>query len=142
MSVRTRAVLIAGLVGLLLAVLVVALTGALDDPEAAVFRGQEGLSLRDEKRIVDGRIQLSNYCTAAITASRGGAAAPPPQETERARATVEELLRLAREDPGAYINEIGSMRTVLTGAAGDIEDPACLPNEARRLRDAGARLPR
>ena len=142
MSVRTRAVLIAALVGLLLAVLVVALTGALDDPEAAVFREQDGLTLGDEERIFDGRLRLSNYCTAAIQASRGQPSTSSPRETEvAARGTVEGLLRLARDHPRAYISEIGSMRTVLTGAARDLEDPACLPDEARRLRDGAARLP-
>jgi len=142
MSVRTRAALIAALVGLLLAVLVAALTGTLSDREAAVVGEQDGLSLSDEERISDGRIQLSNYCTAAIKASRGEVSTPAPQATEvAARRIVGDLLRLAREHPGAYINEIGSMRTVLTGAAGDLETPACLPDEARRLRVAAARLP-
>lgn len=141
MSPRTRAALIAGLVGLLLAVLVVVLSGALDDREAAVSRGQDRLSLGDEKRIVDGRIQLSNYCAAAITASRRPATPSSPQTEAAARRTVEQLLRLASAHPGAYVSDIGSMRTVLTGASRDLEDSACLPDEASRLRGAAARLP-
>ena len=141
MSVRTRTVLVVALVGVLVAVFVAALTGAFRDREAGVVGEQDGLSLVEEERISDGRIQLSNYCTAAIRASRGEPFTPAPQATEVARGTVEGLLRLARDHPAAYINEIGSMRTVLTGAAGDLETPACLPDEARRLRDAAARLP-
>ena len=142
MSVRTRAVLITALVGVLLAILVVALTGVLSEREAPVFGEQDGLSLGDEKRISDGRVRLSNYCTTAIKASRGETFAVPPQATEAAaRGIVEGLIRLSREHPRAYISEIGSMRIVLTGAAADLETPPCLPDEARRLRDAAARPP-
>ena len=141
MSVRTRAVLVAALAGLLLAILVLALTGPLSDREAAVFGEQDGLSLGDEKRISDGRFQLSNYCTVAIEASRGEVPVDPQATEVAARGIVAGLLRFAREHPGAYISEIGSMRTVLTGAAADLETPACLPDEAMRLRAAAARLP-
>ena len=134
--------LVAALVGLLIAVFVAALTGAFRDREAGVVGEQDGLSLGEEERISDDRVQLSNYCTAAIKASRGEPSTPVPEAAEAAaRRTVEGLLRLARDHPGAYINEIGSMRTVLTGAAGDLETPACLPDEASRLRNAAARLP-
>jgi hypothetical protein len=142
MKGRWRRALIAVIAGVLVAALVIALTGAPSDRRAAVVRDQSGLSFKDEERIFDGRIQLSNHCFRAIQSSRGQASTPSPQETEAtARATVDEILRLAREHPSAHVSEVGSMRTALTNAARDLEHPACLPDEARRLRAAATRLP-
>jgi hypothetical protein len=141
MGTRTLA-LIAVVAGILVAALVIALTGAPSDRRAAVVGGQDGLSFKDEERIFDGRIHLSNYCFRAIQSSRGQASTAPPQETEvAARTTIDEILRLAREHPTARVTEIGSMRSVLASTARDLEHPVCLPDQARRLRDAAARLP-
>jgi hypothetical protein len=143
MRPRTRALLLVAFVGLLLAIAILALAGVRGDREAPVASGRGAdLSLRDQERIYDRRIQLSNFCFAAIKTARDQGSTPPvPEAGSQARGTVDELLRLARENPDAYVDEIGSMRTVLTGAALDLEDPACLPDESRRLREAAARLP-
>jgi hypothetical protein len=143
MSERSRVVLIAAIAGLVLVVLALDLTGALSDRKAPLAGGEGGLSVEDEQRIFDGRTQLSNYCFTAIQASRGQTPSQSPEQTEAAaRRRVNELLRLGQAHPTAYIAEIGSMRTALTSAARDLKHPACLPNEASRLREAAARLPR
>jgi hypothetical protein len=137
---RRTVALIAAIACLLVAALVIALTGVGSDRKAAVTREQAGLSFNDEERIFHGRIELSNYCFSAIQASRG--TAPSSQVTEAgALATVDHILRQAQEHPWAHVSEVGSMRTVLESTARDLEHPACLPEEASRLRAAAARLP-